>query len=317
MIVIKKIMSLLILLTIIHTSNSIAQDHKGKVRSYTEKKYKAVERDGHIENGEQLDWSNERHQYDNAGNETEWISYDSEDNIRSITKYTRNKDGNKVETKTYDADGSLKEKWVYEYDEKGNETEIERYNPDGSLKDKWVYEYDEKGNETEIKRYNPEGRLTEKTVYEYNERGKTFKVLYYEYDEADQSNLEFLYGLGNDGLVKWDAYLWDETEKHVIAVKRHNPVGKLESMWTRKYDKKGNCIEFCFYNSDETLYSRETYKYDKKGNLVEEDEKYNEKFKTHKRTYRYEYDRKGNWTKKIELKDGVPKFVWERKYEYY
>jgi hypothetical protein len=36
-----------------------------------------------------------------------------------------------------------------------------------------------------------------------------------------------------------------------------------------------------------------------------------------KNTYKYEFDKQGNWIKKIEFKDGIPEYILERQYEYY
>ena len=34
-------------------------------------------------------------------------------------------------------------------------------------------------------------------------------------------------------------------------------------------------------------------------------------------TYQYEYDKKGNWTKRIDFENGKAKFILERTYRYY
>jgi hypothetical protein len=36
-----------------------------------------------------------------------------------------------------------------------------------------------------------------------------------------------------------------------------------------------------------------------------------------KETYQYEYDKAGNWTKRIEFWNEIPARIYERKYEYY
>ena len=59
----------------------------------------------------------------------------------------------------------------------------------------------------------------------------------------------------------------------------------------RKYDEKGNKIESNRYNSDGSLYIKWTYK--------------------------YEFDKQGNWIKRIDFKDEIPEFILEREYEYY
>lgn len=65
----------------------------------------------------------------------------------------------------------------------------------------------------------------------------------------------------------------------------------LEYDFQNKYDEKGNQIESNSYNSDGSLDSKWTYK--------------------------YEFDKQGNWVKRIDFEDGIPKFLLEREYEYY
>lgn len=58
-----------------------------------------------------------------------------------------------------------------------------------------------------------------------------------------------------------------------------------------KYDEKGNQIEENLYNSDSSLSS--------------------------KWTFQYEFDKQGNWVKRIDFEDGIPELLLDRKYEYY
>ena len=71
------------------------------------------------------------------------------------------------------------------------------------------------------------------------------------------------------------------------------------------------------YNSDGSLRSKDTYKYDEKGNKIEENMYNSDGSLRSKYTYKYEFDKQGNWIKKIEFKDGIPEYILERQYEYY
>ena len=115
--------------------------------------------------------------------------------------------------------------------------------------------------------------------------------------------------------------------------------GKMTRRYTYKYDKRGNRIEVIHYYSDGTKGMKTTYKYNKKGNIIEEhwlnpktydtkityklDDKGNRieanlngKLKW-KWTYKYDYNKKGDWIKRVEFKNKIIEFISVRKYEYY
>jgi len=54
-----------------------------------------------------------------------------------------------------------------------------------------------------------------------------------------------------------------------------------------------------------------------KGNKIEKNIYKSDGSLDYKETYKYEYDEKYNWIKKIEYKNGIPEFIFEREIEYY
>lgn len=97
----------------------------------------------------------------------------------------------------------------------------------------------------------------------------------------------------------------------------YNSDGNLSFKYTYKYDDQGNRIEVNEYNSDGSIYGRCTYKYNEKGNRIEENEYDTDDSLSYKYTYKYEYDTYGNWVKRIDFEDEIPRYILEREYEYY
>jgi hypothetical protein len=93
--------------------------------------------------------------------------------------------------------------------------------------------------------------------------------------------------------------------------------GRLKRKNTYKYDDKGNEIEKNFYNSSGSLGNKSTYKYDDKGNLIEENSYYSDGSLESKETYMYEFDKMGNWIKRVSFKEDKPDVITERVIEYY
>ena len=130
---------------------------KGKVKFYSESKYKLVEKFGAIEKKSLSDKSTFK--YNVKGNMIEWNQYNANGSLSSKSKYDEK--GNMIESISYNANGSLFSKQTYKYDEKGNMIEDISYDADdGSLWSKKTYKYDEKGNEIEYNDYNADGSLS-------------------------------------------------------------------------------------------------------------------------------------------------------------
>lgn len=104
----------------------------------------------------------------------------------------------------------------------------------------------------------------------------------------------------------------NQTEYNII-----NSRGIITLKKIKKYDDKGNIIEESAYNTDGTISSRNTYKYDDKGNKIEWSW-YNEIGINKKITYKYnDFDKTGNWIKRTEYENGIPKSIAKREIKYY
>lgn len=209
-----------------------------------------------------------------------------------------NLEGKITEENLYDSDGGLLHKDEYKYDMKGIIIEINRYDSDGSLFEKTLSKNDEKGNLVESNIYDSDGNLSSKIVFKCDKEGKINEYNIYDSD----GNLEQKY------LIKYDK------EGNQVELNLYDSDGSHSTK--NKYDEKGNQVEMIVYRSDGSFSYNNLYKYDKKGNLTENisvdklDQKWEYK-------YEYEFDNKGNWIKKIEFLNNMPRVIIEREIEYF
>ncbi|MCD8408896.1 hypothetical protein [Tenacibaculum finnmarkense] len=106
------------------------------------------------------------------------------------------------------------------------------------------------------------------------------------------------------------------TEISYKAIERFGTIEKGERLKSIqiKYNNKGNKIETSYYSLDGSLSSKHIYKYDNKGNKIEMSSS-NSFGKKSKYIYKYDnFDKKGNWTKKITFKNGIPDKILERNF---
>jgi len=207
---------------------------------------------------------------------------------------------------TFNTEGFFKESTEYTVYEKINE--------------KIIYSYNQKGQKIEQNVYDSINKFDYKVVFKYNEKGYLFDRSLY--DEKGKLNKKFVFENNeNDNEIKESLY---------------SSKGNLDSYYKYKYDNKGNLIETSFIDYGRLVISENTiYIYDVKGNLILKnssitikegtvDIETNYTYNTlgdiesiDSTTYEYIYDSNNNWIKRIEYNSGFPKFVLERKIEYY
>lgn len=254
---------------------------KGAVKSYTQSVYKATEKFGKIEKGEQdnvtrvvdnKDFDNIIAAYNEKGDLIERSIYYADSTLFYKEKFVYNDEGKQIEGCRYDANGTLEGKTKFLYDEKGNLIEIDFYESDGSLNWKIMCAYDEKGNQIERNFYESDGSLDGKITRTYDEKGKEIESTHYE----------------SDGSLVWkEKYVYDKNGKLIEKSRSdHNGTNKI---WER-YDDKGNPTEWSGP--------------DLEGNSSEG-------------KCTYQYDQKGNWTQMVIYINGVPVNIVEREYTYY
>lgn len=254
---------------------------KGAVKSYTQSVYKATEKFGKIEKGEQdnvtrvvdnKDFDNIIAAYNEKGDLIERSIYYADSTLFYKEKFVYNDEGKQIEGGRYDANGTLEGKTKFLYDEKGNLVETDFYESDGSLNWKIMCTYDDNGNEIERNFYESDGSLDWKITRVYDDKGNEIESTHYESD------------------------------------------GSLDRKEQYAYDKNGNRIELSI--EQDGLKGNGKIAYDDKGNPIEwssnDSEGNSEEGKC-----TYQYDEKGNWTKMVIYENGVPVNIVEREYTYY
>lgn len=239
------------------------------------------------------------------------------------------KNGNKIEERWRDTASVQFSKTINVYDEKGNNIETNAYNRSGTkIITKTVSRFDDKKNILELDSYEYDGTLKSKTVFTYDNNGKMVAAIEYNGDGSTS--------------VK---YKWSYNYRGSISEEqRLNKSGDLDSRITYVYDDKENKIEMKQYlKTDTTFYWKEVYKYDEGGRMIGKDIDCFEKFQNTIETYQYdskanktgrdlhekngevylayrweyEYDKYGNWIKKIEFKNNSPKIIITRMIVYF
>ncbi len=256
---------------------------KGKVKSFTEISYEAIDRFGKIELGDKrVDFefilhNNAEYLFDNNGNKIEESLYFDDGSLRYKVIYKYDNNGNKIEENLYFDDGNLDTKLINLYDNKGNMIEANVYTPYGSLEDKYTFKYDEMRNRIEEKQYCSDDRLRIKRTYKYDNKGNMIEE-------------------------KWQDFDSFKTKKYVY-----------------KYDNKGNIIEKYRYASDGSLDRKSSYKYDNNGNMIKMKDSYHNDnaMLENKYTFEYYYDEQGNWTRRIQFENSIPKYILVREIKYF
>ncbi len=271
-------------------------------------------------------FSKKLYKYDKKGNEIEQSMYTSKGVLSSrfVTKY--NEDGNKIEEK-YSTDlnkyKKIKLKWrnTFKYNEEGKIIEENRYEKGEELTNKIIYKYNDSGNLTEKNRYDADGNPISKRIYSYDDQGNVVEYKVFEEGILDR---RVIYKYENGLLNEKSEYnfkdillsksIYENGKRVEIKEYYTNEDYQLSRLY--RYDDNENVIEQCFYQRDGSKYLDWHGKYDNKGNILES-VKYDSFGQRWQNNYKYEYDKMGNFVKKIEFRNGFPAYIIERKIEYY
>lgn len=254
------------------------QGFKGKVKSIKSTTYKAMEKFGEIQKGEEVDKLLSI--FNEMGNFTERI-YSKNGKIDSKQTYIYNNQKNIIDKKEYDSDGILKLQTTYDYDEKGNKIEENTFGRfetqkttykyddkgreveslitfsfqgiDGSVELRITKEYDQKGNVIEEKNYNNRNQLSNRNIFTYDERGNRIKEIFIDLNtnESEEKNI----------------YTYDKNNKKIEIQKYISK--NLSEKTTIKYDEKGNILEEHIIDFNRNTLFKIVYKNNKIGNPIE------------------------------------------------
>lgn len=197
-------------------------------------------------------------------------------------------------------DGSPIYKDGYKYDNQNKCIEMETYDSDHNVYEKFTYTYDKTGHRIDQKHYDSEIVLDMMNSYKYDLNGNCIEERKYFSDSSLFSKIVYVY----------------DNKGNNIELKVCKPNGKISGRFSYKYDDNGNRIEECWFNSEGSLQNKKNSKYDNKGNCIEIVVENFIGLPNEKYTYLFEYDETGNWIRKLESINNLPKFIIEREIKY-
>jgi|694.fasta_scaffold111547_3 hypothetical protein len=171
----------------------------------------------------------------------------------------------------------------------------------GRIGERYTYKHNEVGNPIEKDDYATDGTLQTRYKYKYDYKGNKIEVVTY----------------NSDGSMRYISSYKHDDEGNEISFYQQKANGNLNQKSEYKYNSKG---KITYEKSISTLYG--TYEfyffYDYNGeNLIEESRFNGNGRLSNKQTYTYQFDKRQNWIQKIVYVNDIPKYVIERKYEYY
>lgn len=279
---------------------------KGHVLTLKENSYKAIEKFGKVQEGERARKSmlgfDYTKKFNKAGAMVEYCEFES--NLGTLVyKNSMVYNGNNQATqqRSYSANEKLNLKSSYTYNDHGNVIEIAVYTANDKLSARYTYKCDADGQVLAEAGYRADGSLNWKKKYEYNRRGQVIEM--FRDDSDNHFDRTYIYIYNNKHQLK------EEILKDADHI--------FDKRYVYTYDKKGRRILEESYNSSAKLYSRLQYRYDGRGNKTEMNEMYAGEKSIGRYSYTYDYDRKGNWIRRIEYYNDIPKYIVTRDIVYH
>jgi hypothetical protein len=167
----------------------------------------------------------------------------------------------------------------------------------------------------------------EQIYYLYNSKGNAIEELHY-WPDSVSDLITFKYDLkgrkvekrwkdSNDYIDEVGTFKYDKKGNN-IERRRSETDGNLLRKTAYKYDEYGNKIEEVIISFADTTHERRTFKYDRDNNMIEEFSFTSDDSVVHQYRYKYiEFDRTGNWLKRLQTEKKIPQSLTIREFEYY
>ena len=258
-------------------------------------------------------------------------SYEAESKFGEIIKGDLTRDGHYVATfnsvgnlesvSTFDDNGDLNNVKKYTYDNNNNVIAIHEFDKDGDLLEVEKNKYDEDNNVVELSIFANNGDLKFIYISEYSKGKQVSYTTSSDWFEEDDTHTTY----------KWDG-------KHIIEEDSFRN-GELYSKRKFTHTSK-NCLDWIVYDANGAEVSRGHRVLDNRGRIVEQNDskvEFNDKNlpvylknvftlnnpdliwyfhdNDERELYiRYEYDKKGNWVKRVIYEGGImrPSVISER-----
>lgn len=237
--------------------------------------------------------------WDKTGKNNTSITRRNADNSQ-IDRVEMKYQGNNLAQKiTYNAQNNPTDKVAYIYDNKGNVIQEDIYLASEYVQYKAIYKYDKKNRKTSEARYDKDSKKHFESTYQY---------------EGD--NLMKKYTTNKSGELEYsEDYTYDK-KGNVLTQTTYENYEKSTTVDTYTYDDKGNKVTWNVTKNG-VLFMKASFTYDTHNNNTKTEVFDAKGTKVDDREYTFEYDKKGNWTKKITKKGGIPQFIAEREITYF
>lgn len=222
---------------------------------------------------------------------------------RTYGRTTRfNSTGSRTEFSEFLGNDSLSYRITYSYKPQEKKIELSYFNKELKPTSKTIYQLNEKGYKTEELQYAPNGTLNNRYLYSFDNSGNMTTMTGYKPDGTLTSKTTWKFDARNyrtEYLVETPGYA-NSSKKFV-------------------HDDKGNLTEETWYDGKGAITFRFVREYDTNGNIIKEIKYKGSSDKpVDTVTWRYDYDKAGNWTKKTETtSDGTDFHIEERTILYY
>lgn len=171
---------------------------------------------------------------------------------------------------------------------------------DSSFLEKTSYRYDSQGNKIKEIHYYPEG-VSDLITFKYNLRGKKVEKRWKDSNNEIDHLATFIYDKKGNKIEK----RWSETD------------GSLLKTATYSYNETGNKIAEVIISVKDSMNERTIFRFDNRNNLIEENLYNSADSIPHRYTFKYlEFDKAGNWLKRLQLEKNIPIRITLRVIEY-
>lgn len=202
------------------------------------------------------------------------------------------------EKKTYHFDDLAKDKVGYIYDKKGNLIEEDFYLNMKAIQYKTLFQYDESNHKIGETRLDKDNLITYKASYKYVD------------DQLTETNY-----FDSKGILQYKQ-LNKYYEKNLTAVETSDLALKENTIDLYEYNDEKQKTSYTHILNG-TVTDRYTYQYNKNNNLIAMNRNDGSEQNLKEYTYKYNYDKKGNWTKKVAFENNIPISSTERKIQYF
>jgi hypothetical protein len=166
----------------------------------------------------------------------------------------------------------------------------------------------------------------EQIMYRYNSKGNKIAEIHY-YPDSLNELATFKYNLSGKKVEK----RWRDTNNEIdhLATFRYDKKGNnIEKRWSETdgslmkkeiylYDENGNKTAEEIISIEDTTSERRTFSFDNRHNLIEEIRYSSDDSIPRRYSYKYlEFDKEGNWLKRMQYQKSIPLTITLRKIEY-